>query len=189
MMTSRPLDPGPVADVEAHETDGRWTLVFRRRLRHPRPRVWAALTERDQLTAWAPFTADRDLTQPGAATLTMIDGSTTVDLPAHVERAEPPRLLEYTWGDDLLRWELADDGDGTMLTLHHTVGDAEQLARAAAGWHLCLAVAERLLDGDPVGPIVGAEARNHGWDALHDTYAERLGVPGGGWPAGIFEDR
>ena len=42
-MTSTPFDPGPASGVEAGgaeavEADGRWTLVLRRRLRHPRPR-------------------------------------------------------------------------------------------------------------------------------------------------------
>jgi hypothetical protein len=46
--------------------------------------------------------------------------------------------------------------------------------KAAAGWHLCLDVAERLLDGDDVEPIRGQEAMAHGWQELHDQYAERL---------------
>jgi hypothetical protein len=45
-----------------------------------------------------------------------------------------------------------------------------------AGWHLCLDVAERLLDGQPVEPIRGQDAMNQGWQELHDAYAERLGV-------------
>ena len=47
----------------------------------------------------------------------------------------------------------------------------------AAGWHLCLDVAERLLDGQPLEPIRGDDARNYGWERLHDAYAERLGTP------------
>ena len=39
-----------------------------------------------------------------------------------------------------------------------------------------LDVAERLLDGDPVGPIRGEDAKNYGWDRLHDAYAETLGT-------------
>jgi hypothetical protein len=48
------------------------------------------------------------------------------------------------------------------------------LPKVAAGWHLCLDVAERLLDGRPIGPIRGEDARNHGWEELHDAYAEKL---------------
>jgi hypothetical protein len=49
--------------------------------------------------------------------------------------------------------------------------------KVAAGWHICLVVAEHLLDGRPIGPIRGADARNYGWDELHRAYAERLAIP------------
>ena len=49
-------------------------------------------------------------------------------------------------------------------------------AKVAAGWHICLAVADRLPDGDPVGPVVGQNARNYGWDDLSKAYAKRLGA-------------
>src|SRR5664279_2871763 len=62
-------------------------------------------------------------------------------LAATVTRSEPPTLLEYTWGTDVLHWELAAIGlgaqnsattrdsaamaatvrTGTRLTLRHTV--------------------------------------------------------------------
>jgi uncharacterized protein YndB with AHSA1/START domain len=170
------FDPGPLAEVSYRHEDDRWTLVFVRALRHPPERVWAALTEPGQICAWAPYTADRNLARPGAATLTMIDGDTAEDLSAEVTRAEPPLLLEYTWGTDVLRWELAPTEAGTDLTLHHTVAGADWLAKAAAGWHLCLFVAERLLDGAPMGPIRGRAAMDYGWQELNDAYAAQLRV-------------
>jgi uncharacterized protein YndB with AHSA1/START domain len=152
----------------------RWTLVFVRELRHPAEKVWAALTVPAQLAAWAPYTTDRDLGTVGAATLTMIDGETEVPLDSQVLRAEPPTLLEYGWGGDLLRWELAPTGTGTRLTLRHTLADRDDVPKVAAGWHLCLAVAGRLLDGSPVDPIRGQDALNYGWEELRDRYRDRL---------------
>lgn len=182
-MNPPPFEPGPLAAVDGHAGDDRWTLVFIRDLPHPPEKVWAALTEPAQLRQWSPYTADRDLGSVGEATLTMLDGDTAVDLPtALVSRAEPPTLLEYTCGPDVLRWELAAVDAGTRLTLRHTVSDRESLPKVAAGWHLCLVVAEHLLDGQPIGPIRGADARNFGWEELHDAYAEKLAVPGTGWP-------
>jgi uncharacterized protein YndB with AHSA1/START domain len=174
-MNRTTFDPGPLADVEVLADADGWTLVFVRELSHPPDAVWAALTDPEQLREWAPFTTDRDLGAPGEATLTMIDGETTEDLPAVVGRADRPSLLEYTWGNDRLRWELAPTAEGTRLTLRHTMGDRDIVPKVASGWHICLAVAERLLDGDPVGAIVGEDAKNHGWDELHEAYAERLG--------------
>jgi len=176
------FDPGPLAEVRLEETDDRWTLILVRVLAHQPEKVWAALTDPEQLDEWAPYTSDRDLSTVGDATLTMIDGEKSEDLAASVRRAEPPVLLEYTWGSDLLRWELEPTETGTRLTLHHTIEDRDWVPKIAAGWHICLVVAEHLLDGDPIGPIRGENARSHGWDQLHDTYAERLGAPGDGWP-------
>lgn len=100
--------PSPLGQADCEVTGERWTLVFVRDLRHPPEKVWAALTEPAQLAAWAPYTADRDLSVAGEATITMIDEEKPQDLAAEVVRAEPPTLLEYTLGTDLLRWELAD---------------------------------------------------------------------------------
>ncbi|MCM0677643.1 SRPBCC family protein [Micromonospora phytophila] len=173
-MDSAQFRPGPPAEVALDDTGDRPTLVFVRDLRHRPDAVWSALTDPARLREWAPFLADRDLGSPGAAVLTLVDGEHTEDHPATVRRAEPPHLLEYTWGEDLLRWELVPAGTGTRLTLRHTVADRGTAPMAAAGWHLCLDVAERLLDGDPVGPIRGAEAMDFGWAQLRDAYADRL---------------
>jgi hypothetical protein len=104
----------------------------------------------------------------------MTEGDIADEQPAVVTRAEAPTLLEYRWGDDLLRWELEAVDGGTRLTLHHTVQGPDWLSKVAAGWHICLVVAEHLLDGDEIGPIAGQNARNYGWDDLNDAYAERL---------------
>jgi uncharacterized protein YndB with AHSA1/START domain len=168
------FQPSPLATAEYRADGDRWTLIFTRELRHPPEKVWAALTEADQVGAWAPFVTERDLDEPGDTTLTMVDGDTREPMPASVTRVEPPRLLEYTWGDDRLRWELEPGGPGTRLTLRHTLADRDWLPKVTAGWHLCLDVAERLLDGDPIPPIRGEDAMNYGWQELNDAYAERL---------------
>ncbi|SCG44749.1 SRPBCC family protein [Micromonospora humi] len=166
--------PGPLADVDRVPVDDRWDLVLVRELRHPPEKVWAALTDPGQLAEWAPFLADRDLGRPGDATLSTVDGDRTHPAPATVLRADRPSVLEHTWGDGLLRWDLNPTGAGTTLTLRHRIDRPDLAPMVAAGWHLCLDVAGHLLDGDPVGPIRGAEAKDFGWAELRDAYAERL---------------
>lgn len=173
-MEPTTFDPGSLAVVDCHAQDHRWTLVFVRELSHPPHKVWAALTDPAQLSRWAPFTANRDLGEVGDATLTMIEAENPQELSASVRHAEAPTLLEHTWGPDLLRWELAPTHAGTTLTLRHTLEDRDWAAKVAAGWHLCLVVAQHLLDGQPIPPIRGADARNYGWERLADAYAERL---------------
>lgn len=173
-MNRSDFEPGPLHEVQRQRSGDRWTLVFTRDLRHPPERVWAALTEPEQLREWSPFEADRGLGLVGDVMLTMIDGETRAETPASVTRVEPPALLEYVWGGDLLRWELAPIDGGTRLTLRHTVTDRDWVPKGAAGWHICLAVAELLLDGRPVGPIRGSRSREFGWDELQEAYARRL---------------
>jgi hypothetical protein len=51
---------------------------------------------------------------------------------------DEPRLLSYTWGDDeILRFELYADGEGTRLVLTDQLR-ASWAARNAAGWADCL---------------------------------------------------
>jgi uncharacterized protein YndB with AHSA1/START domain len=150
------------------------TLVFVRELRHEPTKVWRALTEPDELAKWSPFTVDRSLTETGAATLTMIDGEEHTELPGIVRRAEPPTLLEYTWGDDVLEWRLEPVDGGTRLTLRHTVEGLDMVPKVAAGWHLCVDVLEEVLAGTDPDPIRGHDAMNHGWQELHDRYEREL---------------
>ncbi len=178
-MNRKSFEPSAPAVAEYHAEGDRWTLVFERDLPHPPEKVWAALTEVAQLREWAPFVADRNLDAPGGATLTMVDGDVAEEMPATVRRVERPRLLEYTWGEDVLCWQLSPSGPGTRLTLRHTLADEDWVPKVAAGWHLCLDVADRLIAEDPVGPIRGEEAMDYGWERLRDAYAERLGLAPG----------
>jgi uncharacterized protein YndB with AHSA1/START domain len=150
----------------------RWTLIFIRSLRQPPAVVWTALTDPAEVDRWAPFAGD--LSGTGETVLTMVDGDTRTEMPATVLRSEPPRLLEYTWGRDLLRWELEAAGAGTRLTLRHTLAESGMDAMVAAGWHVCADVLQRLLDGEPVTAIRGRAAMDHGWAGLRDAYARKF---------------
>jgi uncharacterized protein YndB with AHSA1/START domain len=163
-----------LADATVVPDGDAWTLIFVRVLRHPPKVVWAALTDPAELDRWAPFAASRDLGATGGATLTMIDGDQRDDLPATVQRAEAPRLLEYTWGDDLLRWLLEPDGEGTRLTLRHTLRTPGIQDQVAAGWHLCFDQLDQVAAGRPVAAIRGKEALAHGWEDLRARYAEKF---------------
>ncbi len=81
-----------------------------------------------------------------------------------------PESLTYMWGDDELRFSVFEEDDGTLLTLAHTMSDHETAASTAAGWHLCLAALEMLLNGDEVPSVVGENARQYGWDELDEAY-------------------
>ena len=164
-----------LADVRIASTT---TLLNTPTLALPIERVWAALTDPQQLRRWAPFLPDRDLGSVGSAQLTMLDGAELArePTPGTVTTVEPPHLLAYSWGDDFLRWELTSIDGGTSLTLRHTLTNLGMRSAVCAGWHLCLEAANALLAGRNYGPVAGSAARDHGWDKLNLAYAQALGI-------------
>ena len=103
---------------------------------------------------------------------------------SQVKRADAPRVLEFSWGAQDLRWELEPQAGGrTRLTLWHNI-DRHFISMGAAGWHICFDVLEQLLAGQPLGRIVGAEAMAFGgWQRLHAEYAKQFGVETPGFPS------
>jgi uncharacterized protein YndB with AHSA1/START domain len=174
--------PGPAAGAEVQKDGEKWTLILVRELRHPPAMVWQALTDPAQLSEWAPFDTDRNLAAVGRVKLSTVGTPTPQVSETTVKRAEAPRLLEYSWGDNDLRWELEPLGSGTRLTLWHNIV-GRFISWGAAGWHICLDVLERFLAGEPIGRIVGAEAMKFGgWQRLNAEYAKQFGGETPGWP-------
>ena len=166
--------PGP-ASAEVRKNEGaKWTLVLVRELRHPPAKVWRALTEPEHLRQWAPFDADRSMGQVG--TVTLSTAGTPMVAESRITRAEEPRLLEYSWGGNDVRWELEPSGSGTRLTLWTNI-DRRYIAMGAAGWHVCIDVLDHLIAGEPIGRIVAGDALQFaGWQRLHAEYAKQFGV-------------
>jgi uncharacterized protein YndB with AHSA1/START domain len=167
--------PGPAAGAEVRKDGEKWTLVLVRELRHPPEKVWKALTDPASLREWAPFDADRSLAAVGPVKLSTVGTPAPQVSQTQVTRAEAPRLLEYRWGDNDMRWQLEPLGDGTRLTLWHNINRGF-IAMGAAGWHICLDVLERLVADEPIGRIVGGEAMKFGWPRLNDEYTKQFGL-------------
>ena len=173
--------PGPASGAQARKDGEKWTLILVRELRHSPEKVWQALTDPAHLREWAPFEAEGSLGTVGATVkLTTVGTPTPQVSETTVKRAEAPRLLEYNWGGDL-RWELEPLGSGTRLTLWHNI-DRRFISWGAAGWHICFDVLDRLLAGEPIGRIVGAEAMKFGgWQRLNAEYAKQFGIEVPSW--------
>lgn len=168
--------PGPATGAHVEKDGERWTLVLARELRHSPEKVWRALTEPEHLREWAPFDADKNLGDAGATvSLTTVGAPTPQVSTTTVTRADAPRLLEFNWGGQDIRWELEPHRGGTRLTLWHNI-DRRYIAMGAAGWHICIDVLDRLLNDAAIGRIVGAEAMKFGWPRLHAEYAQQFGM-------------
>jgi len=144
----------------------RWTLTFTRKLAHPREKVWRAVTEPEHLAAWYPqqIVGERKAGAPLRFVSSAGDG-----FDGQMLVFDPPKVMEFTWGADLLRIELETDGPGTLLTLTDTFDDVGKAARDAAGWHECLDLLASDLDG------TSPPAQGRIWRQVHPVYVTRLG--------------
>ncbi len=148
---------------------GEVTLRFARRLPHPPGKVWQALTEPAHLAAWFPTTIEGDLT-PGTALRFSFREMDVPGFDGVIRVCEPPTLLEFDWGDERLRFELAPDGDGTMLRFSASFADIGRAARDGAGWHTCLDLLRYDLAGQP--PPWQQDDR---WRQVHRDYVRTFG--------------
>jgi len=145
LLTDRPR---PAVRLERHLAD-------------PPDVVWRALTEREQLRSWFPcdVIVSGGRWEIGAGlTFPFPPGTLDLTLTGEVLEVDEPNVLEFTWGDDTLRFELAADGEGTRLVLIDEL-PSDSAARNAAGWERCL---DRL---------EGVEPDANGWQPLYDRYA------------------
>jgi uncharacterized protein YndB with AHSA1/START domain len=150
-------------------------LRFERRLDHPIDRVWAALTEPDELIGWL-AEAELDLAEGGDVVLrwqnTDDQGNRAV-MHGRITRLDPPRLLEYE-GDihGLLRWEIQEEGDGCVLRFTNVTPAPEEFrTKVMAGWHVHLDHLEEALDGRRVDWSRWDEEHKPRWQEHHDRYA------------------
>lgn len=154
-------------------TPTNYVIRFDLLLEHEIDKVWAALTEPQQLVKWL---ADADIELTIGAQLQLRFSNTGSVINGQVTQVEPPHLLEFTWTSpgeaaSLVRWELAQEQEGTRLILKHTLNTCSHLAEMLAGWHTHL-------EGLP-SAILG----NHvdwpweRWHETHDLYKQQALLP------------
>ncbi len=161
--------PGPASGAQVRKGGDKWTLILVRELRHSPDKVWQALIDPAQLREWAPFIVDASLGAVGTVNLTWVGNPKAQE--TKVTHVEANKALEY--GN--IRWELEPSGGGTRLTLWHSI-DRRFISWGAAGWHISLDVLDRLLAGNPIGCIAGADAmKSAGWQRLVGEYAKQFG--------------
>ena len=172
MIEHEHYEPGPANLARAIKCDGdKWTLVLVRELRHSPEKVWQALTDPAQLREWAPFVVDGNIGTLGS-TVNLTWVGNPKPIATKVTRADFPKLLEY--GD--IRWELEPSASGTRLTLWTNI-DRRFISWGAAGWHIAFDVLDRLLAGQPIGRLVGADVMKlDAWKRLNVEYARQFGI-------------
>jgi uncharacterized protein YndB with AHSA1/START domain len=149
-------------------TDDGWRVQFVRHLAKPPTVAWQAFVVPELVARWFPSTIVGDLV-PGATLRFEIDDSGTEPFDGEVLEADEPHRLAFTWGPDVVRFELAAAGTGTDLTLTVLLCEQGKAARDGAGWHECL---DRLVVAESDG---GNGADDPAWPELFAIYVERFG--------------
>lgn len=163
-------------------------LRFERRFRQPLDRVWRAISDPTDMAQWFPSNVEgersvgaelrfvdddqraaaREAGEPTRADGPMFRGSVVV--------YDPPREFSFTWGGELLRFQLTADGDGTKLVFTHVLSHASVAARNGAGWHYCLSALDELLGSPDPAAAVGPDDGDSGLQLYYD-YLDRVGPP------------
>ncbi|TJY69890.1 ATPase [Arthrobacter sp. CAU 1506] len=128
---------------------GQPVLLIRQEFSHSPDRLWRALTDDDELSAWFPCRVKLDLRTGG--TIHFLFPGEEPDA-GQVLEVLPEKVLAFSWDQEVLRWtvEPAEPGRST-LALANSLQDPAWAARVAAGWHQCIEQLGALLDGQPAG--------------------------------------
>jgi uncharacterized protein YndB with AHSA1/START domain len=150
------------------------TVRFERTFAHPPGAVWRAITNPAELEAWFPTTVEFSALTPGSPIEFHFAEDRYPSMRGEVREVVDQQRLAFTWGEDVLTFELEPRDDGASCRLAFTVvlDAAEKAARDSAGWETCLDGLEALIAGRaPERPAHDAR-----WQKYYDQY-RRMGLP------------
>ena len=78
-------------------------------------------------------------------------------------------VLEYTWGEDIVRFELYPEPEGCRLVLIEKIKKmTNHTPKDLAGWHVCLDIVHALLDDRNI------ESREAEWKKWYEKYVRAI---------------
>lgn len=164
--------PTPTGHYE--ELDGASIVRFERTFAHPIAEVWAAITDPERLAAWFPTRAEFAVLSPGAPIDFRFPEDAYPPLTGAFREVQAPQQLSFTWGEDVLTFELAEarGGDACRLSLTVVLDAPGKAARDAAGWDSCLDGLTRVLAGRSSQQPAGSAS----WESYYAHY-RAAGLP------------
>jgi uncharacterized protein YndB with AHSA1/START domain len=141
------------------------TLRFVRTVKHPPERVWRAITDDNELTAWMRYPVKFDPCVGGRAYFfdsqeAITDDPESIGVAGKVFIFDPPRTLAYSFSDPKradewaiaerewsVRWDLEPAGNGCRITFIHRGLGGPLLWGLGEGWHGFIDQLQAYLDG------------------------------------------
>ncbi|HEY1567823.1 MAG TPA: SRPBCC family protein [Solirubrobacteraceae bacterium] len=164
----------PTATGSYEQIDGSPAVRFERTFPHPTAQVWDAITDPARLAQWFPTTVEFDDLRVGAPITFRFAEDRYPAMSGDFREVSPPRRLTFTWGEDVLTFELSERDRGAACRLSFSVllDSADKAARDATGWDDCLDMLDAVIAGDgPRRPLTPES-----WRARYDEY-KRRGLP------------
>jgi uncharacterized protein YndB with AHSA1/START domain len=158
--------------------DGRPAVRFERIYDHPVARVWAAVTDPDEMRHWFPSPEIEYDARTGGSITVSGDPYSPTPKSSRVLVWEPPHRFAFEWEDDELHLTLSEHARGCRLELVNILSTPGAGARNAAGWEMCLDLLDQVVAGSRHGSA--SDAGMEEFLPVLEKY-KALGVPDDGW--------
>ena len=152
--------------AKIEKAENQYIARFERHLKHSVHEVWSYLTENEKLAMWFPELSVDELREGGIIKFDMRNGTF---LEMTITELKMQAVLEYTWGETIVRFELGEESSGCQLVLVEKISKiTDHTPRDLAGWHVCLDVVEALLARTTI------ESRREEWNKWYEKYVEAV---------------
>lgn len=146
--------------------DGKTLATMQRVMNHSIDDVWSMLTNNSKLSQWFSELKIEDIRVEGLISFDMGDGTYEY---MKILNVQPPYILQFSWAEDNVRFELSVIDGGTQLVFCEEITQVTaHTARDIAGWHVCLEVIEAILDGKTI------KDRTKLWSNWYEQYKALL---------------
>jgi uncharacterized protein YndB with AHSA1/START domain len=148
-----------------------YSVKYVRRSRHPVARLWRAITDSNEVSAWMGYPTSIDLRPGGvfAMDFRKTDGSV---MDCVIFRVEPEEVLAYAWERSVCEWTVEPDGEGSRYTFIQNGlpdrGDGEE--ELVAGWQGFFDQLDEYLDGVPLD----VQKHEATWERRKEPYRDLL---------------
>ncbi|MGH2894985.1 MAG: SRPBCC family protein [Solirubrobacteraceae bacterium] len=164
----------PTATGHYEQLNGTPLVRFERTFPHAVTQVWEAITDPARLQKWFPTTVEFDELRAEEPITFRFADDRYPPMSGAFREVSPPERLVFSWGDDLLIFELEERDGGARCRLAFSVilDSADKAARDAAGWDDCLDMLDDVVSGEtPERPW-----KSESWKARYNEY-KRQGFP------------